>query len=412
MPPGFAGLDPVPVRALVDALRVAADGSRRAVEQLAAVASEFDFRAAVVAPSSELAEAAERYERAAVDLEARARLAEAIDAGDWDAVDALAGRIVGTERAWEQVTAGGPDEGPSTTWTKTTWDDLEARMLGLVRPVSSALCAEDAWYRETGTVLGPDGQAYPIVVPNVRNPEAREDSDVFVFNDDWGRSGDAGVTTLLGGDAGWTTVAVETGAGRLGDDPGLAALALIGLSGVAGARHLDARGLRPVPLRGYDDVGFDEWWVPDQAGYVDGNGVDPADVVDVPDELAGVTPVPVVSPRGHTRYESTVPASARGVLASGASELVNQVAIGTANARTVQDRRNIGYAVEYQVNADGRTRAIARGYQLGVDDRGELHVAMGHLGVGADGPGPVAATAPRVHDGYAPTFNTNGIAPG
>jgi hypothetical protein len=96
---------------------------------------------------------------------------------------------------------------------------------------------------------------------------------------------------------------------------------------------------------------------------------------------------------------------------NGINELVNQVRAGTGNVRTLADRRNVGYAVEYQVHRDGRTRAIARGHQLAVTGEGEILVATGYLGVGEDGFGPLVATAPRVNGGYAPTFNTNGVAP-
>lgn len=405
--PGYTGLDPVAVGALAAALRGAAAVWQRCADDLARTGGRFELAAATAGARAELTAAAELVTRAAADLDARADLAEAVDRGDWDAVEQHAVEIVGTARAWERLTPGGPDEGASSTWTRTTWTDLEARLYGVARPVASALCAEDQWYREAGTVIGPDGQAYPILVPNVRNADARDEDDPFVFNDDWGTPADAGVATLLGADAGWTTVAVETGSGRLGDDPdGLEAF-LIGAAGSAGASFLGVTGRRPVPLAVYDGVGLDASWVPDHVPGVGGRA-DP-DVADVPDEVAGVEPELVVSSGGHVRYEATVPASVRAVLASGAADLLGSIATGTANVRTVRDRANVGYAVEYQTNRDGRRRAVARGYQLATDDDGDVHVSMGYLGVTDQGPGPVAAIVPRINDGYVPTFETNGV---
>ncbi len=408
MPAGFTGLDPLAVSGFAAALRAAADGWRRWEHELTAGGRRFDLSALVAGPCSDLAAVADLVERAAADLDARAALAEAVDRGDWSAVERYAAEIVATERVWEGATPGGPDEGTSSTWTRTTWADLEARLYGVVTPVASELCAENRWYREAGMVIGPDGQAYPILVPNVRNPDARDEADTFVFNDDWGAPADAGVTTLLGADARWETVAVETGAGRLGDDPGGLATLLIGAAGPAGARFLDATGRHPVPLAVYDNVGLDSSWVPDRVPYGDRAEPEP-DPVDAPDEVAGVVPEMMETAGGHVRYEATVPASVGAVLAAGAVDLVGYVSAGTGNVRTVQDRRNIGYAVEYQVNDDGRTRAVARGYQLTADDDGEIHVSMGYLGVTEHGPGPVGATAPRINDGYGPTFDTNGV---
>ncbi len=408
MPPGFTGLDPVAVRAFAAALRAAAGRWRRCAHELAVAGRRFDLSPMAAGPCSDLTAVAALVERAAADLDARSALAEAVDRGDWDAVERLGVDIVASERAWERVTPGGPDEGASSTWTRTTWADLEARLYGVLEPVASELCAEDRWYREAGIVIGPDGQAYPILIPNARNPNARDEDDTFVFNDDWGAPDDAGITTLLGADAGWETVAVETGAGRLGDDPGGLTELLIGAAGPAGARFLGATGRQPVPLAVYDHVGLDSSWVPDHVPYRGGAAA--PDLADVPDEIAGAVPEMVVTAGGHVRYESTVPASVGAVLATGAADLVGFVASGTANVRTVRDRRNLGYAVEYQVHDDGRTRAVARGYQLSADDDGEIHVSMGYLGVTEHGPGPVVATAPRINNGYVPAFDTNGVA--
>jgi hypothetical protein len=396
------------VRALAAVMRRGVATWRRLEQEIDALHQGFALASELAGAAAELAELARDHERAAADLEARAELADAIERGEWSTLDEHAGAVARTERAWEDATSGGPDADAAITVTVSELADLESRSLPVVDPVAAALCAEDRWYREAGTLIGTDGQAYPLVVPNVRNPDARGDQDVFVFNDDWGRPSDAGVESLVGLDEGWRTAHVEIGAGRLGEGLGLVGTALAAGAGSAGARHLGATGRRPVPLEVYRSVHVDEWFVPTVVPYADGAGVE---VPDPPDELAGVTPTMTVTAGGRVRFEATVPATGAAAMVNGLNELVNQVRAGTGNVRTLADRRNVGYAVEYQVHRDGRTRALARGHQLAVTGEGEILVATGYLGVGADGFGPLVATAPRINDGYAPTFNTNGVAP-
>jgi hypothetical protein len=292
VPGSFVGLDPVAVRALAAAMRRGAATWRRLEQDLDALDEEFELASELAGAAGELAELARDHQRAAADLEARAELADAIERGEWSALDEHAGQVARTERAWEDATSGGPDADPAITVTVSELADLESRSLPVVDPVAADLCAEDRWYREAGTLIGTDGQAYPLVVPNVRNPDARDDHDVFVFNDDWGRPPDAGVESLVGLDEGWRTAHVEIGAGRLGEDLGLVGTALAAGAGSAGARHLAAAGRRPVPLEVYRSVRVDEWFVPSFVPYADGADME---VPDPPDELAGVRPAMTVS---------------------------------------------------------------------------------------------------------------------
>jgi hypothetical protein len=406
---GVVGLDPDLVRALADAMRRAAAAWREAVDDLAAVDSWFQLDSATADARGALADMAGDAELAAADLEARADLAEAIDAGRWDvAFDELVGGLSRAEAAWEAETSGGPDESGAIPWTTSSWDDLESRIVAAAPTVAGRLCDSAAWYREVGAVAGPDGQLYPLLVPTVANASFEDDDEPVWFNADWGRPDDAGVTSLLGADRGWSTVAMETGAGRVGDDLTGVDHALAGLAGAPGARLLAAGGAEPAPLAAYEQMRLDAQWVP---AFIPVGPARHRLAADAVDEVSGVAPEIVRTADGHVRVEAAVPGAPAVVLAGAGAQIIQEVATAVENVRTLDDARNIAYAVEYQVNDDGRTRALIRGYQIAVDLHGEPTVAMFYIGAGAQGPGAVALVSPRRNDGYRPTYRTNGIDP-
>jgi hypothetical protein len=281
-------------------------------------------------------------------------------------------------------------------------------MTGGAYPLPGSLCASGAWYRQFGTLVGPDGQAYPLLVPQARDVEANEDAPRWA-TEDWGPPDGPAVTDLLGGDPGWSTVAVERGAGRLGDDLSPLERLLVGLGGAPAANFLDANGLWPASQDVYPGTTLDAEFNPNFVPIGDRPRSAGPDAVD---EIAGVTPVLVEEPSGNVRYELTVPSAPSAVVMGGAAELVTQVATGMGNVRQVEDARNVGFVVEYQVNDDGRTRAIVHTHHIEIDADGEPVVFVGYGGLRADGePGVVQMVSPRVNGDYAPTYPTNGIEP-
>lgn len=405
------GIDPEAARDLAAAMRRARDGWQDYDDELATIGAAGALSDELAAARGALANAAGDVDLAADSLYSIAALAEAIDGGDSGLeLSDISLAVNHYWAAWEAGVEGGPDGGEITV-TVSSWEDFEERFTGFTGDIPGWLCASNSWYSAAGGVVGPDGRVYPISLPHVRNTDADDDDDPFEFNADWGQPEDGrDVWTLDGLDQGWSTVAVETGAGQT-DQLSPFEAAMVALSGQAGNNYLGADGLTPVPLDAYGGIVYDEYWVPAALP-----GVDPdADVLLPPegtDEVSGATPVLVQGANGSMRYETTVTASPTVAVSAAGAALVTGIAVGQDNVSQVNDGSNIAYVVEYQENAEGDTRAIVRAYHIEVNDDGEPQVFMSYLGLNGDGEvAPMAMVSPRVGDDYTPVYTTNGFEP-
>jgi len=403
------GIDPDAARNLATSMRQARDGWRDYDDELAVIGTDYWLDAELGSARAALDNAAGDVDLTAGSLDSIAALAEAVDGGETGlALTDVSLAVNSSWAAWEADVAGGSDDGEITV-TVSSWGDFEERFIGFTGYIPGWLCAAGAWYSAAGGVVGPDGRAYPIYLPHIGNTEFDDDDDPIEFNADWGEQEDGQDAWSLDGlDQGWSTVAVETGAGQT-DQLSAFEAAMVAMSGRAGNNYLGLDGLTPVPLDAYGGIVYDEYWVPTALP-----GVDPDAEVPLPpegtDEVAGSTPVLVETASGSMRYEGTVAASPAIAVSTAGAALVTEIAVGQRNLSQVNDGSNISYVVEYQENAEGDTRAIVRAYHIEVNDDGEPQVFMSYLGLNGDGDvAPMAMVSPRVDDDYSPTYTTNGI---
>lgn len=353
----YTGLDPDLARGYAATLRAGRDTAEDVAGVLAPVLETFHLHDELSFANVLVGEAAQELGLAATDLDLRATYVELLDRPGPVEPDGAGYEVLIQLLTGALDSSLGDDVGvPAVAQWATSLSDLEDRLGPSTEdwPHASAFCAAGAGYWSHGSLTGPDGLAYEVVVPYAN-------VDGVLVNGDLGDPDGPRITDLLGNDPGWTTEGVEHGYGHVGDPPGLAEQIIVTLGGAAGApydAHYAAVG-RPAPEEYYRSITVDDDFVP--------VGLEPGR--------------PIVGPPPEEAPDPANPDP----LALNALTLVNQTLTGVDAAQSLSDATLAAYAVEYQVNADGRRRALIHAYQFGLDADGEVLVTMGYGGLGDDG---------------------------
>ena len=276
------------------------------------------------------------------------------------------------------------------------WDPIQSLVSGDQATWWSILWGKDhclagpGHYGGVGSFIrGPDGLLYPLVVPRLT-------IDGEVYNGNKGAlSPGESVWDLGGSDPGWIEVYRAQGVTRLRDGPSGIEKFFIGIAGMNPNLHPQST---PVGEEGYAALGIGLGGVPfmrtepppqrpsnPQAPefhmssptfvMVDGELV----MVDrnAPEtwnreiRRSGITPNTRL--QGYGRAMSGV-------------DLANQVGDGISLAQMSDDFGVAGYEVVFEVNDDGRRRAMLRSYQVSVDgNTGDYVISPNHVTVGEDG---------------------------
>lgn len=267
-----------------------------------------------------------------------------------------------------------PPSPPSPPLFRTQADDFVHR-LGPQPPYAAVGPMDPLWksyadkcilgaphYNFYGTMIGPDGRAYQVVVPKSKG----------LFNADFGSTGSKNMSNLDGLDPGWKAVGTEAGVGQFGNASGAARTA-VALGTLAGGQFSHPFG-NPVDLDGYANLVIRPDGSPELREWGASSGLIDSDVG-----------------RQMPRQVETV---GNGI------ELANQVAAIPGNVKKLDDAYNMAYQVQYAENRDGRLRAIITTYQLREKDNGHVNVAMNYAGVVGGKPLLVEGVTPRLNPGY------------
>lgn len=397
MSDGVIGLDPGAARRLAAAMRVARDAWRRDAEDLGTFGATAHLVSELRPAIDALSDAAGDCDLAAVDLDVRADLIEALDRGDGMSAARLSVVASGAITDWEAAVSGGVDERPVTV-TVTTGEDFVARFAPTdPQVVGPGVACFAGGYRVRGELVGPDGRAYDLSTPEL---DHAVDGERRATNADWGPTGDGiDVWSLDGADPGWVTVGREQGFGQPEPEAGTFDFFLAGPSGRA---YAVSSGYTPASLEAHRDITLDEYGVPT---HVEGQRGGTLRLIDDVDEAGAQTPVLTTGPGGQLRYEMTAPT--RGAAMVGVAQLVAVSAEAGLTARHVREQGNYAYTVEYQEHPDGRRRAIPVVYHLALDGDDEPVATMGYLAPDAEGELRATLIEPRVHGGYQPPITIN-----
>lgn len=397
MADGVVALDPDAARTLATAMRTARDAWQRDTDTLGEIAASADLALELRSALDALADVGGDCELAAIDLDLRADLVEAIDAGNGATASRLSFATSASITRWEAAVTGGVDAVVPTT-TVTTGADFTGRFApsDLVVGGPGVACAALS-YRQRGSLVGPDGRSYALTTPAVDHVA---DDERYPANADWGPApAGADVWSLDGSDPGWVTIAREQGVGQVA--PEASGIDFF-LAGPASRSYATSSGYAPASLAAHERLTVDEYGVPTQVAGQRGGTIRLPDSVE---ETGARTPVVVVGPSGQPRFEVTT--ATRGAALGGVAELVGMAADAGLTARHVREQGNYAYTVAYQEHPDGRRRAIPVVYHLALDGDGDPVVFMGYLAPDADGDLHAVPIRPRVHDGYQPRVTVN-----
>ena len=275
------------------------------------------------------------------------------------------------------------------------WDPIQALTSGstalwwkLLQPGDECIAGPGSYGGIGSFIRGPDGLLYPLVVPRLT-------IDGVTYN---GNRGAVlpweNVWDLGGTDPGWTEVYRAEGVTRLREGPSGVEKFFIAFAGMNPNLHpqntpVDEEGYAALGL-GLGGVPFMRTEAPPQRSsnppspefhmpsptfvMVDGELV----MVDrnAPETWnreitrSGITPN-----RGVQRYGA----------AMGAADLAGQVGDGISLAQMSDDFGVAGYQVVFEVNDEGRRRAMLRSYQVSVNQEGDYMISPSHVTVGEDG---------------------------
>jgi hypothetical protein len=207
-----------------------------------------------------------------------------------------------------------------------------------------------------GTILGPGGAQWPIVMPYY------QDGKNIYMADDGATPPNGGINELDGQDPGWTTVATYSGLGQFGTISGWTKAAAAFLIGTG--QELETNPTDPgavtvnndgVPFAGHD--------VPEPS-------MGPADKPYWDVDSDTMMPKPMEDlPPGSIQPNLEYNEAALG----GASLLVQAGQAATA-VQNIDSHASRQWYVSYQINSDGRTRAIVHTYSAGPTEDGKTVV--------------------------------------
>jgi len=223
-------------------------------------------------------------------------------------------------------------------------------------------------YQAGGFIIGLNGKRYPLVVPWATGPGGQ------AYNADQEPKPDANTGNLLGSDPGWQTVGMTGGIGTFGPKAGRGAKLAIFLGGLAGEPYQSYGKYEPGELNRLQ-IG------PDGDPSL-GNTAQAAPQFDGP---------PTAPENAHEEFapgangperKSTDPPPD---VASGAVGLASGALGGAGTALHANDSRPAAYQVVFQQNADGRTRALFRSYQVVAQPSGHLLIQPSYVIAGGNG---------------------------
>lgn len=192
--------------------------------------------------------------------------------------------------------------------------------------------ADASGYRGSGFLVGPDGRPYPLVAPYVTRDGKQYDAD------DGLDPGQRSVLDLDGRDPGWTTIHAAIGVERWRDAPDVGQRILMGVGTTAGGR-----------LNGSSRIDVEQLVVlPGRAPFF----------ADLPSRSSEPPPPPYIAP--------TPPNARSSSMGDAAGTLIE----GVGGAVMADQGSHAAYDVQFQQNADGRTRALYKRVYVGFDDNG------------------------------------------
>lgn len=238
-------------------------------------------------------------------------------------------------------------------------------------------------------IIGPDGRRYPLVVPRLMEDGKYYNANIY------GVDPGEDILTLGGADEGWTTLATRQGTTRLMEPPSGWEKFFIFFAGMN--PNLQPQ-IQPLDEGGYAMLQIGPTGVPTLMG--PGKEPDPESPPQAP-EFHVESPAIVMVDGEPTLVDRNAPETwNREIRRSGltpntrlqtanraasAVDLANQIGDGISLANMSDDFGVAAYQVDFQVNEDGRTRAMLRTYQIGQDQDGTYIVAPNHVMVGEDG---------------------------
>ncbi|HWU23155.1 MAG TPA: hypothetical protein VN088_16575 [Nocardioides sp.] len=180
-----------------------------------------------------------------------------------------------------------------------------------------------------GSILGPGGAQWPIVMPYLQQGD-----HIYMADDGQGRS-DGGIYQLDGNDPGWTTVATYSGLNNFGHISATTKTATIFL--IATGQELETTQTDPGAVR----IG------PDGRAYA---GHDVTEIPQSPtDKAYWDIESETMMPEGSSKY-------------LGPLALADQAGMAAQAAHNEDSHTSRQWYVSYEVNDDGRTRAVVHTY--------------------------------------------------
>lgn len=240
--------------------------------------------------------------------------------------------------------------GPLPTWAVTFNDEHQNACY------ADGRLGDGYGYFGGGTIRGPGGKQWPIVMPYYSDGK-------YTYMDDYGQGrADGGINELDGHDPGWHTVSTFEGGGQFGSISSTTKWAT-GLL-IATGQDLEVQQVDPDALR------------------VDANGVPFAgkDIAEFPTgppdkawwDVTSDTMMP--KPLENLPAGSIQPNLKYNEVALGANALIVQGAQALTAGHELDEHARRQWYVDYQVNDDGRVRAVVRTYTAGKLEDGKTGV--------------------------------------
>jgi hypothetical protein len=205
-----------------------------------------------------------------------------------------------------------------------------------------------------GSIAGPGGVQWPIVMPYFR------DGQHVYMADAGGPSPNGGIEQLDGNDPGWTTIGTYVGLGQFGSisakTKGATAI-LIGTGQELDTTSTDPRAVAVDP-KGFPHVGLTPGELP--SGPEDKPFWDLDSDSMMPKHMEGLPP------------GSMQPDNEYNQAALGAGSLLVQAGQAYTAAQNLDSHAKRQWYVAYQVNHDGRIRAVVHTYTAGAGDYGTV----------------------------------------
>ncbi len=257
--------------------------------------------------------------------------------------------------------------GPMPQWAQT-FNDMHQNSCDV-----NGMMGDGYGYFGGGTILGPGGTQWPIVMPYYN------DGKNTYMDDDDGPAPDGGIEQLDGKDPGWHTVSTWTGAGQYGSVSTATKVAtafLIGTGQDLETTETDANavtvGPDGRPYAGNDTKSMPsappdkEWW-----------------------DVKSPTAFPENIESSDPRVTAMQPDLEWQEPALGASALLVQAGQAWTAVHNEDSHATRQYYVDYQVNDDGRARAVVHTYSATPTEDGKTYV------------GSFANTFPTGQSGYS-----------